>query len=306
MQGGSVSVASPRPALTPAEPIERAAPGAGREIDLVAVALLLWARRWWLLLAIAIGTAAAAAYAFTTPKTWRAEVVTTQVHEQQMGGAAASLANQLGGLVSLTGLGNIGADRDEQDYQAVLQSRHLLEEFIVRNDLLERLWPDPRTRPTLWRAVRRFENGVVSIREDPRRGITTLSVEWTDPATAASWANGLVALANELIRTRALTEAQRNIAYLSAQAERTGDVDLRHVIFSLIENQTKTEMLANGRPEYAFRIVDPARVPEIRAAPHRTLLLITGFMLGAVLGALFILAWDWVRRQRERLRRGAP
>jgi uncharacterized protein involved in exopolysaccharide biosynthesis len=305
MQGGSVSVASPRPALTPAEPPERAAVSGGTEIDLVAVALRLWARRWWLLLAIAIGTTAAAVYAFTTVPTWRAEVVTTQVHEQAMDGAAGALANQLGGLASLTGLG-IGADRTEQDYEAVLESRHLLEEFITRNDLLTRLWPDPRERPTLWRAVQRFSKGVVSIRQDPRRGITTLSVEWTDPATAAHWANGLVALANELIRTRVLADTRRNIIYLNAQAERTTDVDLRHAIFNLIENETKTEMLANGRPDFAFRVVDPAVTPEIRAAPHRTLLLITGFLLGAVLGALLILAWDWLHRQRVRLSRGTP
>jgi len=304
MQGGSVSVASPRPALAPADPLERGPASSGTEIDLVAVALLLWSRRWWLLLAIVIGSAAAAVYAFTTPPTWRAEVVTTQVHEQSMSGAS-SLANQLGGLVSLTGLG-IGADRNEQDYEAVLESRHLLEEFITRNGLLTALWPDPRARPTLWRAVQRFAKGVVSIRQDPRRGITTLSVEWTDPATAARWANGLVALANELIRTRTLAEAQRNIAYLTAQADRTTDVDLRRAIFSLIQNETKTAMLANGRSDYAFRIVDPAMTPEIRAAPHRTLLLITGFVLGMVLGGLIILACDWVQRQRERLRRGTP
>jgi uncharacterized protein involved in exopolysaccharide biosynthesis len=304
MQGGSVSVASPRSTFTPAEPLERAAVG-GNEIDLVGVALLLWARRWWLLLAIAIGTAAAAVYGFTTPPTWRAEVVTTQVHEQSMGGAASALASQLGGLASLANLG-IGSDRNEQDYEAVLESRHLLEEFITRNELLTQLWPDPRQRPTLWQTVRRFERSVVSIRQDPRRGITTLSVEWTDPATAARWANGLVALANELIRTRALADSRRNIVYLNAEAERATDVDLRHAIFNLIENETKTEMLANGRADYAFRVVDPAVTPEIRAAPHRTLLLITGFVLGAVLGALLVLAWDWVQRQRQRLSRGTP
>ena len=62
-------------------------------------------------------------------------------------------------------------------------------------------------------------------------------------------------------------------------------------------------MLANGRPDYAFRIVDPAVPPEIRAAPHRSLLLIAGFVVGVLLGGMLILAWDWVYRQRERLRR---
>ncbi len=301
MQGGSVSVASQHPALTPVEARTRAATGGGTEIDLVAVGLLLWARRWWLLAAIVLITAAAAWYAFTTPFTWRADVVVTEVHEQSMGGVS-SLANQLsGGLMNLTNLG-LGMNRNEMDYEAVLESRHLVQEFITRNNLLPQLWPDPRKRPTLWRVVRDFQKNVLSIRQDPRRGITTLSVEWTDPATAARWANGLVELANELIRTRALTEAQRNITYLNAQSERTTDVDLRRVIFNLIESETKTVMMANGRPEYAFRIVDPATAPEIRSAPRRTLLLITGFTLGAFLGGLFIVAWEWVGRQRERLR----
>ena len=299
MQGGSVAIASPKPAIS-LESSERTPQTAGgAEIDLVAVALLMWAHRYWLLTTTLIGIAVAAYLAFTAPPTYRAEVVTTEVREQGMGGAA-SLANQLSGLVNLSGLG-LGADRSERNAEAVLESRLLVQEFITRNDLVPQLWPGAKTRPTLWRSVQRFQKGVVSVRQDPRRGVTTLSVEWTDPAVAAHWANGLVGLANELIRTHALEEAQRNIAYLKAQSERTTDVDLRRVIFSLIGNEAKTLMLANGRPDYAFRIIDPAVPPEIRSGPHRTLLVATGFMVGLLLGAMIVLAWDWVRRQRARL-----
>ena len=127
----------------------------------------------------------------------------------------------------------------------------------------------------------------------------------TDPVTAARWANGLVGLANELLRTRALEEAQRNIAYLNAQADRTNEVELRRAIFNLIESETKTLMLANGRTEYAFRVVDPAVPPEIRSGPHRTLLLVTGLLVGLLLGGVAVLIADWVRRQAVRLRRDA-
>jgi uncharacterized protein involved in exopolysaccharide biosynthesis len=300
MQGGSVAIASPKPAVS-LELSERAPlAAAGGEIDLVALALLMWAHRYWLVLATIVGTAVGAYLAFTTPPTYRADVVTTEVREQGMG-TAASLANQLNGLVNLSSLG-LGADRSEHNAEAVLESRLLVQEFITRNNLLPQLSPDPKTRLTLWRAVTRFQKGVVSVRQDPRRGVTTLSVEWTDPATAAQWANGLVGLANELIRTRALEEAQRNITYLNAQSEHTTDVDLRRVIFNLIENETKTLMMANGRTEYAFRIIDPAVPAEIRSGPHRTLLVTTGFLVGLLLGAMLVLAWDWVCRQRARLR----
>jgi uncharacterized protein involved in exopolysaccharide biosynthesis len=304
MQGGSVPMATPKPISL--EPGGRSLPPVPEDddIDLVRVALLLWARRWWLALAVLLCTGAAAYLAFTTPKTWRADVVVTEVKEQSMGGggAAGQLATQLSGLAALATLG-LGSDRTERDYEAVLESRHLVEEFIVRNKLLPRLSGDPNKPISLWRAVRNFQKDFLIIREDPRRGITTLSVEYTNPATAAEWANGLVALANDMIRTRAMTEAQRNIGYLTTQAEHTTDVDLRRVIFNLLENETKTEMMAKGRPDYAFRTVDPAVAPEIRSGPHRTLLLITGFAVGLLLGGVGILSWDWVRRQRVRLRR---
>src|SRR5271169_4692295 len=112
MQGGSVPMTSTHPALAPAQRGERLTPASDKEIDLVAVGLLLWARRWWLLLAIGLGTAIAAWHALRTPPTWRADVVTTEVHEQSAGGVS-SLANQLSGLVNLTNLG-VGVDRNER------------------------------------------------------------------------------------------------------------------------------------------------------------------------------------------------
>jgi uncharacterized protein involved in exopolysaccharide biosynthesis len=304
MQGGSVQVAPLKPAAVPESGPHLAQPSADTDFDLVAVALLLWAHRYWLLLAVVLTTAAAAYVAFTTPPTYRADVVVTEVHDQAMGGAAAQIASQISGLVNLSGLG-LGANRMEPDFEAVLESHRLVQEYITRNDLLARLSPGSKVPLTLWRAVQLFEKDVVSIRQDPRRGITTLSVEWTDPQTAARWANGLVALANELLRTRALEEAQRNIAYLSAQADRTNEVELRRAIFNLIESETKTLMIANGRTEYAFRVVDPAVPPEIRSGPHRTLLLATGLLVGLLLGGVAVLTADWVRRQAARLRRDA-
>jgi uncharacterized protein involved in exopolysaccharide biosynthesis len=301
MQGGSVQVASLKQAPESGPHIAPA--GGGGDFDLVAIALLMWARRYWLLAAVLVTTAAAAYLAFTTPPTYRADVVVTEVHDQGMG-AAAQLANQVSGLVGLSSLG-LGANRMEPDFEAVLESHRLVQEYITRNNLLPYLSRGSKTPLTLWRAVQQFEKGVLSIRQDPRRGITTLSVEWTDPVTAAHWANGLVAVANELLRTRALEEAQRNIAYLNAQVDRTNEVELRRAIFNLIESETKTLMLANGRTEYAFRVVDPGVPPEIRSGPHRTLLLATGFLVGLFLGGVAVLTAEWLRRQAVRLRRDA-
>jgi len=71
-----------------------------------------------------------------------------------------------------------------------------------------------------------------------------VSIDNGDAVTAARWANGYVALANELVRSRALDDAKRNVAYLNEQIARTNEVELRRIMYNLVEDQTKTLMLA--------------------------------------------------------------
>jgi LPS O-antigen subunit length determinant protein (WzzB/FepE family) len=56
------------------------------------------------------------------------------------------------------------------------------------------------------------------------------------------------------------------------------------MLFSLIEEQTKTLMLANVREEYVFKTVDPAVVPERKSKPMRVFIVI----LTALLSGFFM------------------
>jgi uncharacterized protein involved in exopolysaccharide biosynthesis len=178
-----------------------------------------------------------------------------------------------------------GAARTEQA-QGLLQSRRLAEEFIKRYDLLDVLWEDadPNEEPSLWLAVNQIREGIVNIAEDARRGTTTVYVDWKDPEVAARWANDYVALANDLMRQRALEETTRNIKYLNEQIATTNVVELQRVMYDLVENETQTLMLANAREEYAFSIIDPAVAPELRISPRRRSMVMIGLVLGAVVG----------------------
>ena len=95
-----------------------------------------------------------------------------------------------------------------------------------------------------------------------------------------------MALTNELIRTRALDDATRNIAYLNSHIAQTTVLEVQRVMYKLIENETKTQMLASGRLEYAFTSVDPAVPPELRISPQRTLIVLGGVVLGLVIGCV--------------------
>jgi uncharacterized protein involved in exopolysaccharide biosynthesis len=227
---------------------------------------------------------------------YRAEVVVTEARDESMGGAA-SLANQLGGLASIAGI-NLAKGGTSYEAQAVLRSHHLVEEFVRRNGLVTEFLANSEEPPTLWFAVREFREGVLSIQEDEDSGTTTIAIEWTDPIVAARWANEFIALANEITRTRALDQSSRNIKYLSDQISKTNVVEIQRVMYSLIENETKTHMLANVRQEYAFTVVDPAVAPEQRIWPRRTLMVLTGGVLGVFLGVILAFAHSMWSRYR--------
>jgi uncharacterized protein involved in exopolysaccharide biosynthesis len=60
-----------------------------------------------------------------------------------------------------------------------------------------------------------------------------------------------------------------------------------------VESQTKQSMIANVREEFAFRIIDPATVPELRVSPKRAILLGIGLMGGFMLGLGIILVQNY-------------
>jgi len=269
------------------------------EIDLLAVWHLMWRYRLVLLVSGLVFGGIAYYIAHQLPPTFKAEVTITEVHENSALGAGA-LSSQLSGLASLAGVNLGAASGAERESRAVLKSRHLVEEFIRRNNLIPVLMHKSKKPPTLWTAVNHFQGEVLGIREDIRQGTIIISIEWTDAKTAADWANQFIALANEQIRTHALEQSKRNIAYLNEQVAKTNVVELQRVMFNLIEGETKTAMLANGRIEYAFRIVDPAVAPELRSGPHRTLIAAVGFLLGLMAGAIFAFIHNGRRQARAR------
>lgn len=282
--------------MTPSTP---AAPIQDDAIDVIALARLLWANKVLIGAVTLLFGAIAVAVALTATHVYRADIVVAPALESNLGGASGSLGGRLGGLASLAGIDLGRGGPGNQHAQAVLQSRRLVEEFIRRNDLVEDLLP-PGPDQTLWRAVQTFRDTVVSMSRDDTDGTTTVTVEWTDPAVAAAWANGLVSLANELVRGKALADAQRNVDYLKKQAETTSVLEMQRVMYELIQAETKTLMLANARTDYAFTVVDPAVVPEKRVRPNRRLLVLTGLALGAIFASLFVLGRDSVRRYRAR------
>lgn len=264
------------------------------EIDIVSLFWIAWKQKY-LVIAIAIlGGAIAAFLALTAIPLFRAQVNITEVRDTGIGGSGSM--GQLGGLASIAGL-NLNGNGPEAERLAVLESRGLIDAFIRRYQLAPLINGPTKFQNSVWFAVERFRKSVLEMHEDKLKDTTTITMTWRDPQVAARWANDFVGLANELLRDRAIRESTSNIDFLNKQLAQTSVVEIQHAISNLIETETKSLMLAHGRLEYAFTVVDPAVVPEVRFSPRRALMVMSGLLIGGVIGILVAVVRNAIRRR---------
>ena len=152
----------------------------------------------------------------------------------------------------------------------------------------------PDKEPTLWKANQYFGKKIRLVQIDAKTGIVTMEITWTNPEQAAAWANGLVAMTNDYLRSEAITEAQRNIDYLNQQAANTTLMPVKQVIYGILENEINKEMLARGTKEYALKVLDPAQPPEKPSSLRLPVWVFLGFAGGlglSLLLAFFRIVW---------------
>ncbi len=231
---------------------------------------------------------------------YRAETVLAVVSDSgQMPGIEA-LGGQLGGVAGLLGLSGLGKSRT-QEYLAVLRSRLFTSKFIVENNLIPILFEDRYEKddggwtlgkgeeePSIEEAYQRFNKRVRHINESKQTGLVTVAIDWRDPELAGLWANELIMLANNELRQQAIEMGQKSIAFLNEELEQTNVVEIQQTIYKLVEAQIQNIMIANVREEYAFRVIDPAGIPDVddHHSPNRPLLVILFLGIGSMLGLL--------------------
>lgn len=287
------------------------------EIDLRELFSALWQGKWLIIVTTFLFSVASVFYALSLPDIYKSEVTLAPVSED----SGLKVPGQLGGLAALAGvnLGGMGGGDKTGLALEILKSRDFIGRFIEQNDLYlpimaakgweraeDKLLLNPavydeqtlqwarkvnapyQPKPSTLETVEAFKK-LFSVSQDKTSGIVKLSVEHFSPYLAKSWAESLVKAINEEMRTRELAEAERSIAYLNKQIAQTNLADVRTMLFSLIEEQTKTLMLANVRDEYVFKTVDPAVVSERKVKPARALIVISVFILGALLSMMLVL-----------------
>jgi uncharacterized protein involved in exopolysaccharide biosynthesis len=261
----------------------------------------IWSGRWLIIAISSLFAVGGVTYSLMVQESWRAEVVLAPADKK--GGMSGALS-QLSGLASLAGVSVGGGDSNQP--LAVLKSRDFARQFITDMNLMPVLLKDKKIEdgktPDIRDALRIFET-VRTVSDDKKTGLVTVSVRWKDANTAALWANELARRVNARIRAEALSEAERNVAYLQKEIAATSVVSLQQSMGRVLEGEMQKLMLARGNDEFAFKVIDKAMPPKQRDAPKRTLIAIVATLAGGFLGILAVfLRQAW----RNRPPRPAP
>jgi uncharacterized protein involved in exopolysaccharide biosynthesis len=293
------------------------------EIDLRELASALWQGKWLIICITAIFSVASVFYALSVPDEYKSTVLLAPASSSG-GSGLSKLAAQYGGLASLAGV-NLGGGSGGEDKVAIameiIKTWGFLENFIEQNNLQVALFaatgwnrttnkliinPElydeatnkwvqkfnpakgKKAEPSSWVLYNKLK-AKVSIEQDKISGLISLTVEYYSPELARQWVESLVKSINGNLKKRDRDEAIKSIQYLKEKIQETHVSDMQAVFYQLIEEQTKTLMLAEVSEEYVFKTLSPARAAAVKSKPKRALIVVVGFMLGGMLSLIMVL-----------------
>jgi uncharacterized protein involved in exopolysaccharide biosynthesis len=249
-----------------------------------------------------IGAALGGLWVLVATPIYRVEAVVVTVSEEESASLMGALQSSFGGLAGLAGLPLGGAGLSSVESIAKLRSRSFIQDFISDENLLPILFPkrwdgdagvwiadesDPP--PTLQDGYELFINDVYKVSEDRQSGLVTLRIDWSDRILAANWANDMISRINRVIRSNVIEQSDVTLAYLQEEIQKTNIVALKNVLYTVVESQIQKRTLAKTRPDYAFRVIDPAIPPDVdrNVWPSPILAIPAGLVAGMFIGLCF-------------------
>jgi uncharacterized protein involved in exopolysaccharide biosynthesis len=260
--------------------------------------LLLRHIRLFLWLTVSGGVAAFAISYLFTPQ-FKADI-TLVASDEALGLDQNSLLGGFSSIASsLVGVGGLG--NKESEAIAILRSRGLVLSYMQTNELLPILfsnkwgpgahkWKSDKKSyvPTLADGYKVFDKDIRNVVENRKTNTISLFITWEDPKLAKQWTDGLVDAANDLLRQQQIERSTKILDYLKTASEKTSIVEVRNSIYKLMESEIKKQMFAMGNKDYAFRVVDPAVVPEKKVFPTHTYFAVFGAAVGAMIWFLLV------------------
>jgi LPS O-antigen subunit length determinant protein (WzzB/FepE family) len=289
--------------------------------DQVSLSLLVsavWKYKVWLLLTFVITAAVSSYLSLQLPNTYRSEA---KLIAADTGNKGTGLSGQLSTVSALAGI-NLGGGGEKKSVLALemMRSREFFAAFAEKYQLLVPLmavegW-DPTSnqlmldekiydiknqrwhrkvsdlrleKPSMLEAHETFMK-MFSSSQDKVSGVVSLGLEYVSPELSQKWLGLYIDEINEVTRQRDISESESAIFYLNQQLDQAHLAEVRNLLFGMIEEHTKTLTMANVRKDYVFKVIDSPYLPEVKAGPVRSLIVLLALFVNLFLFVVAIMA----------------
>ena len=239
----------------------------------------IWINKFFIIIFPLLVGSITALYTLTLPNMYRAEVLLASSESKNQNTSAAST-----GLAVLAGVNLQSTDNKTLIAIETLKSRKFISEFLIRHEALPALmapisWNSQEDilevgeyHGSIQEATKRFMGIFYVGKLGKSSPFVLMTISHISPTQGRDWLEAMVKDLNQFLSERDLAEVENSIKYLQEQINKTNVSDLKQLFYSMIEAQTGKAMLAEVRPEYVFRVIDPAIAPELKYSPYRAII----------------------------------
>ena len=164
---------------------------------------------------------------------------------------------------------------------------------IEKNKWVRDIAPPLTAKPSVQEAHREFLLAF-SVDADIETGFITLSMEHYSPYFAKQTLDLMIKSISSKMRSSDVLEAEKAILFLNKQRKINQLVSIEQVFSKLVEEQTKTIMLANVSEDYVFKVVERPFVSELKSRPNRALICVLFTFVGLLALIVLVLIKEYL------------
>lgn len=229
---------------------------------------------------VVIAVTATAIISFLSPRIYEAKAVIMPVAQLQEQSSMSAIALQLG-IAS-----NQASNASE--LFSLLQSNILMERVIIKNNLVPVFFGEEakgkKVNDQIWDGIRYLKNTIYKARDNKRDGIIELSVEFKDPEMSARILTYILTELTDYMSSEAKRVADTNKKYLESLIDKNSDPLIKQKIYALIARQIEISMMAEVKENFAFKILDPPKTPDMKIRPRISMNIMLSFIMSLIGG----------------------
>ncbi len=294
------------------------------DIDIRELLILFWEKRNFIILFTSIFFLGSVIYSLTVQPLYQSSA-TLQIisSSNSSGGGSSTKTSGLGGAASIF-LGSGGASQDYVLAMKTIYSRDFFKHIISFDGILAQLvayesynsktkklvfdsqvfdhdtkeWlvffdPSDGDDLSYLKAYRTYKSLLTASWEKDESEFLNLTMLHASPYFAKEFLNLVIQELNLLVRKRKYEEATKSLKYLNQQLNETRISEVRNSINQLIKSQLNTQMMTEVRKDYLLTPLDQPYIPDERYSPRRTLITISGTIIGFIIALVFSVVYRY-------------